>query len=135
PIAEPERAPAGALLALLEENERIGPAHFAFRRQDGRVHLYRPLPNRGVTAAVMRKQLDAFDELVRRTEKLWDPDNFKPAAPDAGERARLRGTWKVVAIEQKGAKLSEADVAASRMSLTFTPDKLIIRRKGAPDDV
>jgi hypothetical protein len=78
PVAEPAVIPASAWLKLLEENERISPAHFAFDRSDKRVHLYKAFDNQNVTAVRLKKEIEAFDAVVRRTQSLWRSENFAP---------------------------------------------------------
>jgi hypothetical protein len=77
-----ERAPASALLALLRENWALAPAHFAFNK-DG-LYLHRSLENRGLTPVRLRKEIDEFDALVRRTSPIWSKKNFAPPGASSG---------------------------------------------------
>jgi uncharacterized protein (TIGR03067 family) len=79
PIDQPERVPAAAWLRLLEANEKIGPAHFAFDKTDNRIHLYRSFDNRLVDANRIKKEIDQFDTVVRQTQDIWRGENFKPS--------------------------------------------------------
>lgn len=153
PVSDIDRVPANSLVALLEANERISPAHFTYRREDQRVHLYQAIENRDVVPVSLRKQIDSFDATVRATEPLWRSSNFvatttkvvtppKPMqklerleARTGIERQDLFGSWKVVGIEMRGRSLAPVDVEASQMTLTFSEDQLIIRRRDAADDV
>lgn len=78
PIEDPDRVSPIAWRRLLEANERIGPAHFAYDPADRRVHLYRSFENHGVDAPRLRREVEAFDSIVRRTQEVWRSDNFKP---------------------------------------------------------
>ena len=146
PIDAPERAPAAAWLNLLKENERVGPAHFAFDQKDKRVHLFKAIDNANITPARMRREIDAFDATVRKTEAVWKPENFKPGAvvgpgpvekidpkvgPGSAELNRLRGTWKAVRLEVKGKRVPAADVKSSNLTFTFAGDKLTMRGGGS----
>ncbi len=85
PIEDPDRVPAQAWRRLLEANERIGPAHFAFDNADRRVHLYRSFENTGVDPARLKREVEAFDSIVRKTQEVWRSDNFKPGVSQAVE--------------------------------------------------
>lgn len=136
PISDVDNLPSEALLRLLEANDQIGPAHFAYRPEDRRIHLYRPVANLDVTAPVLRQRIDEFDTLVRETEDVWRSSNFRsvstPARPmepaAASDAVKLSGTWRVIGIETGGQDASAEEVAASQMTFTFDEDTLIIRR-------
>jgi len=76
-VENPEMVPPAALVKLLKENEKIGPAHFALHSTDKYLHIYEPIENRDISNALIRKRIDGFDATVRRTYDLWNPDNFK----------------------------------------------------------
>jgi Tir chaperone protein (CesT) family len=78
PIEDPDKVPPQAWKKLLEANEKIGPAHFAFDKSDRRVHLYKSFDNQGVSAARLKAELEQFDLTVRKTQDYWRGDNFKP---------------------------------------------------------
>jgi hypothetical protein len=78
PIPDPETVPSTAWLKLLEENERITPAHFTFDKSDKRVHLYKSFDNIALTSARLKKELENFDLTVRRTQSVWRNENFNP---------------------------------------------------------
>lgn len=130
PIAEPAVVPASAWLKLLEENERISPAHFAFDKSDKRVHLYKAFDNANVTVVRLKKELEAFDAVVRRTQGLWRSENFAPIETllvlprekgndkfeelsipprDAAKepQAALQGKWRIVRIEMRRQSVTE----------------------------
>lgn len=110
PIADPAIVPASAWLKLLEENERISPAHFAYDKSDKRIHLYRAFDNQNVAAARIKKEIEAFDAIVRRTQAVWRAENFAPIetlpiVPREAPKdpaALFNGKWRIVRIELKG---------------------------------
>ena len=75
-IPDPDIIRASAWLKLLQENERINPAHFAFDKGDKRIHLYKSFDNIGVTSARLKKEIEAFDATVRRTQNVWRSEAF-----------------------------------------------------------
>jgi uncharacterized protein (TIGR03067 family) len=81
PVEEPDKVAPQAWKRLLEANEKIGPAHFAFDPGDKRIHLYKSFDNRGLSANRLKAELDHFDRAVRKTQDYWRGDNFKPALP------------------------------------------------------
>jgi hypothetical protein len=93
PIEDPDKVPPQAWKRLLEANEKIGPAHFAFDKGDKRIHLYKSFDNLGLSAARLKAELELFDLTVRKTKAYWRADNFKPVIassdpdPDAGKSA------------------------------------------------
>jgi len=70
-VPDPPKLPAPRLLRLLEENDQIGPASFAYVNR--RFHLNLPLPNHGLTPARFRNDLQALLGTIGRTEPLWNP--------------------------------------------------------------
>lgn len=134
PVAEPDRVPGSTWRRLLEINERIGPAHFAFDTNDRRVHLYKSFDNKNLTAERLRKEIEQFDRTVRSTQDFWRAENFAPVKevvftplptvsadpvpvtpvsrekPDAME---VRGTWQITAIHAKGRRTPD-DVLRDR---------------------
>ncbi|WP_020473246.1 TIGR03067 domain-containing protein [Zavarzinella formosa] len=138
PIEDPDQVAANAWRNLLQANDKIGPAHFAFDATDRRIHLYKSFENRAVTIEKLGKEVEQFDRTVRKTQEHWKGENFrptgrlvklqqdvpimtvppqvrpeaKPAAPDEG--TKLIGEWQITGIEVKGRK---------------TPEKIISERK------
>jgi uncharacterized protein (TIGR03067 family) len=143
PITEADSLPSDALLRLLEVNDRIGPAHFAYRPEDRRIHLYRPVANQDLTAPALRQRIDEFDTLVRETEEVWRSTNFRsvstPVTPapevELGDLAKLQGTWQVIGIETQGQNAALTDVVASSMTFTFRGDTLVIQRTASAEEV
>lgn len=78
PIEDPDRVSALAWKRLLEANEKIGPAHFAFDSSDKRVHLYKSFDNQGLNAERLKREVELFDLTVRKTQDYWRGDHFKP---------------------------------------------------------
>jgi uncharacterized protein (TIGR03067 family) len=137
PIAEPDLVPAAAWRKLIEENERIGPAYFSFDKSDKRIHLYKSFDNVGLNPARLKKELDAFDATVRRTQTVWRVENFAPAEPlEVVPRAveaptdpmtALRGAWRVVRIEVKGEAVGDERIAKLRPSFALDGSKAVIK--------
>jgi uncharacterized protein (TIGR03067 family) len=78
PVEDPDRVPPTTWKRLLEANEKIGPAHFAFDKNDRRVHLYKSFDNVALTSERLRREIDAFDATVRKTQDYWRGENFRP---------------------------------------------------------
>lgn len=141
PIEDPEKVPPVAWKRLLEANEKIGPAHFAFDKGDRRIHLYKSFDNQALTVERLRRELDHFDTTVRKTQDYWRGENFKPvigstdppvpepkkpagkavaAVPvsrEVSEESRLQGEWEVVEVEAKGRKTPQAVIKDRRPML------------------
>src|SRR5262245_19777351 len=83
PVADPDKVPPVAWKRLLEANEKIGPAHFAFDKSDKRVHLYKSFGNQDLTAERLKREIEHFDTTVRKTQEYWRGENFKPVEPVA----------------------------------------------------
>jgi uncharacterized protein (TIGR03067 family) len=81
PVEDPDRVSPRAWKRLLEANEKIGPAHFAFDKSDKRIHLYKSFDNRGLSADRLKRELEHFDLTVRKTQDYWRGENFKPTLP------------------------------------------------------
>jgi len=148
-IENPELVPPQALVRLLKENEKIGPAHFALHSTDKFLHMYEPIENREISQAILRKRIDGFDGTVRKTFDVWKAENFKstgasippkdPIPPVvnalAKEKERLRGTWMVTKIVSGGNTIEGEALSDQEMTMSFDLNgSLTIRRKGAPDD-
>jgi uncharacterized protein (TIGR03067 family) len=78
PVEDPDKVPPQAWRRLLEANEKIGPAHFAFDKNDRRIHLYKSFDNQALSAARLKAEIEHFDTTVRKTQDYWRGDNFKP---------------------------------------------------------
>lgn len=134
PIAQPEAVPASAWRKLLEENDRIGPAHFTFDKNDKRIHLYKGVDNVGMVPARLKKELDAFDATVRRTQAVWRAENFAPGeaimvAPRAAddEAVALRGKWRVVRVESRGESVTDERLAQFKPSFAIEGDRAVLK--------
>ncbi|HVK07633.1 MAG TPA: TIGR03067 domain-containing protein [Gemmataceae bacterium] len=80
PVSDPDKVSPAVWKRLLEANEKIGPAHFAFDPADKRVHLYKSIDNKGLGTDRLRREIEHFDQTVRKTQDYWRGDNFQPAA-------------------------------------------------------
>jgi uncharacterized protein (TIGR03067 family) len=143
-VPQPEEAPASAWLRVLAENERIGPAYFAFDKADRRIHLYRSIDNVGVSGARLKSLVEQFDATVRKTQHVWRSDNFPQAeallvAPreivpaEMKKASEFEGAWKIVRIEAKGESLTADMLAASKPSVVFTGDSAVIKIGQEPE--
>lgn len=141
PIEDPDKVPPLAWKRLLEANEKIGPAHFAFDKADRRVHLYKSFDNQTLTADRLRREIDHFDTTVRKTQDYWRGENFKPvigtteevapavpmkkdvtAVPvsrDIGDADRLAGDWEVIEVQVRGHKTPDAVMKERKASVRF----------------
>ncbi len=141
-IADPEIVSASAWLKLLEENERITPAHFSFDKSDKRVHLYKAFDNTAVTPARFKQELDSFDATVRRTQSVWRSENFapaetlpippRPADQEPKKTSALNGAWRLVRVETKGQSTTEQYFAA-KFGVTFSGDKVVLNTGLEPE--
>lgn len=137
PVEEPGRAPAAFWLRLLEENERIAPAHFVFKKEDRRVHLYKTIDNVQITPARLRQEIDSFDRTVRQTQSVWriEPSRAAASEPErlavmprditidtSAELRKLQGAWRVVALEMRGQKPTAEQLEEARPMLFIDGD-------------
>jgi uncharacterized protein (TIGR03067 family) len=135
PLANPDAAPAAAWLKLLELSNENDPIHFTIDNSK-RVHISMPLDNFGITPVEMRKQIERFDAVMRKTEPYWKAANFNPLPKlepltDAGRKTldKLIGTWVVVEEQRNGKKADAADVKDSNIVYVFAGDKCRIKSK------
>ena len=142
PIPQPEIVQASSWLKLLEENERIGPAYFSFDKSDKRIHLYKAIDNVGVTPARLKKELDALDAIVRRTQNIWRIENFQPietlpVVPRAVEEPKkpvsFDGKWRIVRFETKGESITEEQLAAMKLHVSIAADQAVIKMGNVPE--
>ncbi|MCE9530783.1 MAG: TIGR03067 domain-containing protein [Planctomycetes bacterium] len=136
PIAEPALVPASAWLRLLEENERIGPAHFSFDKLDKRIHLYKAFDNVAVTAVRLKKELESFDAVVRKTQHVWRIENFTaaetlpvPRTIDVEQKklSKLEGKWRIVRIETRGESITEERLIDKKPTLVIEGENVTIK--------
>ena len=80
PLAEPEKAPRAAWLKLLQLGCDHDPNAFTLDAKN-RIHVRRTLDNFGMTRMELRRQIDAFDAVVRAANPYLKPANFKAATP------------------------------------------------------
>jgi uncharacterized protein (TIGR03067 family) len=134
PIADPDSVPPAAWRKLLEENERISPAHFTFDKSDKRVHLYKGIRNHDVSPARLKKEIDAFDAVARRTHSIWKAENFAPVdvipvprvAASAEDLATLKGKWRTVRMETNGEAVNEVRLRDLKRSYSIDGDVAVV---------
>lgn len=149
PIVEPALAPSSAWLRLLEENERISPAHFTFDKTDKRLHVYKSFETTQLSPMRLKKELDGFDDVIRRTQSIWRIENFVHAEdlavsprsrhvealtieprihqPEQAESAFFQGKWQIVRIESNGKSLTQEKLVAFKPSLVVEGDKAVLK--------
>jgi hypothetical protein len=65
--------PTGDVLQkLMEENDNLGPAKIAYRKNSRKIMLSLPLLNRGVTPAIFREQLNSLNNQTQTVSKLCE---------------------------------------------------------------
>jgi uncharacterized protein (TIGR03067 family) len=142
PVDDPDHVPAQVWRRLLEANEKIGPAHFAFDTGDKRIHLYKSFDNIGVNVERLKLEVEQFDLTVRKTQDYWRGDNFKPviastqaalptkppveitALPVARtvvDSDHVMGEWVITEIHSKGRRTPDEVLKERKPSLTFRP--------------
>ena len=128
-ISDPSQVPAKAVQRLLQENDKIGPAHYTYEASNKRFHLFRAHGNRDWTPKKLRQEIEEFDDLIRKQEPVWRSDNFVrlapvPAAVEKAEQANLEGTWKLVEGRNNGVVTPPEQVAKSNVLVTFKGNKM-----------
>jgi uncharacterized protein (TIGR03067 family) len=134
-IAFPAQAPNKAMRVLLEENEKIDPAHFTYDTVEKRFHLYHGQANRDWNPKKLRQKIETFDDLLRKEEPIWRIDNFlrlPPVAEDlvAPERAAWQGTWKLIEGSQAGVVTPPEQLAKANVTVTISGNKLSALQDG-----
>lgn len=86
-VSDPDRVPAATWRKLLEVNDQIGPAYFSWNKKTNKLWLFLPVENRDITPVRMRKEIEAFDAILRRTVDSWEKKHFQTAAPAAVEES------------------------------------------------
>jgi len=56
---------------LLAANQDVDPSTFIYNRDNKKLYLHRVLDNRGLTAVVLRDQLEKYLTDLKSTEKVW----------------------------------------------------------------
>jgi uncharacterized protein (TIGR03067 family) len=141
PVGDPASVPASAWRHLLEENERISPAHFAFDKSDKRVHLYKGFRNHDVSPARLKKEIDAFDAVVRRTHSVWKAEKFTPVdvipvprvAPTPEDLAKLKGKWRTVRMETNGEAVNDARLRDLKRTYSIDGDTAVVQLANGKD--
>jgi len=108
PVADPDKVSPIAWKRLLEANEKIGPAHFAFDKSDKRVHLYKSFDSQNLTAEHLKREIEHFDTTVRKTQEYWRGENFRPAI---AANDPVADPPRVAAPPEKGVSLPSANSA------------------------
>ena len=75
-IDQPDSIPSEVWQELLAENGKIAPAHFVYRKEDRRIHLFQAIEWKNLEASQLRKEMDRFDAIVRKTYPIWGDERF-----------------------------------------------------------
>jgi uncharacterized protein (TIGR03067 family) len=142
PVTEPDKVAPLVWKRLLEANEKIGPAHFAFDPADKRVHLYKSIDNKGLGTDRLRREIEHFDQTVRKTQDYWRGDNFKPVAdpvplPTVGPEpvVPLIPKAEPTATKVEAVPVSRVKTDFERMAGVWSITEIRVRGKKTPDDV
>ena len=120
-LKSPEMVSAKTLRLFVQENEKIIPAQFIYDAPNKSFLLSEAVANRDWTPAKLKKEIEQFEDVARKTRPLWQFDRFlrvEDAPPDvaAPELAKLAGEWKRVEIKE-GTKTASAEETARRSLL------------------
>lgn len=145
PVEDPDKVAPQSWKRLLEANEKIGPAHFAFDKSDKRIHLYKSFDNVGLSAARLKAELDQFDQTVRKTKDYWRGDNFKPviASTDPGSdppktavpTGKNTGEAAAKASELPPPPLAPEARDAERLEGEWTVTEIQVKGRRTPEEV
>ena len=70
-VEDPASVSAPTWYELLVSNGDIDPAAFYFDKDQKKLYLHRTFDNRGVTPAILRREIEAFGAAICKTESLW----------------------------------------------------------------
>ena len=70
-VENPDAVTATQWRSLLIANGDIDPSFFYYDATTKKLFLHRVLDNTGLTAAMLRSQIDSFCENIKNTENLW----------------------------------------------------------------
>jgi hypothetical protein len=70
-VEDTAAVPASTWLQLLISNGDIDPSAFYYDKDQKKLYLHRSFDNRGITPAILRREIDSFSSQVRSTEDLW----------------------------------------------------------------
>jgi hypothetical protein len=145
PIEDPDKVPPQVWKRLLEANEKIGPAHFAFEKNDRRIHLYKSFDSIGLSASRLKAELEHFDQTVRKTKDYWRADNFKPviassdAVVDPGRAAvptaKRTGELPPIPPEPATQPLANPPPGSERLEGEWTVTDIQMNGRKTPEDV
>jgi hypothetical protein len=76
-LEAPEKVKVERLWKLLEENDNLLPMSFSYDRSNKRFYLNHSMDNRGITARVLREDIDAVLGVMRRTYPLWNTQEWE----------------------------------------------------------
>jgi uncharacterized protein (TIGR03067 family) len=126
----PEDVPAETWRKLLAKNEQFAPLAFSVNAKNKRLYLSVSFPNANLTPAELRKQVDALDGQIEKTQPLWKLANFVPPLTPAGEKelAALAGTWAVIEMNDIGEQLAAAE--AAKLAYRFDGQKFQLLKDG-----
>jgi hypothetical protein len=88
-IEDISKVPADVLAKLLDGNATCSPSFFYYNTDAKRpafryLKIARPVDNRGITASVLRTEIDALFDTIKNTKPVWMPSAWKKAAAMVG---------------------------------------------------
>jgi uncharacterized protein (TIGR03067 family) len=118
-----------AIRRLLQENETIGPARFSFLEAEKNLRLQRPTPNRDMSAVKLRKEIESFDALARKTKPLWLREAFiriGSVPPEVLQEGRdhLKGEWQVLEMWNFDKPVPTENIQKTKPVFRFDGDKV-----------
>jgi uncharacterized protein (TIGR03067 family) len=127
-IDDPANVPPTSMRRLLEENKNIGPAHFTYKTDNKQIELYEGSANSDWTPVKLRKMIDSFDSLARKTEPIWRGDNFVklwgvPEEIARKELDQLKGEWALKAGWQYGVAITADQIEKSKVRISIQGNK------------
>ena len=70
-VEDPASVTANQWMDLLISNGEIEPSTFYYDKEQKKLYLHRVCDNRGMTPAILRKEIDTFARMIPKTEALW----------------------------------------------------------------
>ena len=131
-VANKQKVDAGKLLALLEANKRQPSAKFGFNPALSRTELLAQIRNDGVTAEVIRDEINRLTLIAKESESLWQIEPARTlsktdSATTVPEAAvRLEATSPVVTSSNSPASAAAGNVASTVNTGSTTPASIAI---------
>ena len=129
-IADKQKVDAGKLLALLEANKLEPSAKFGFNTALRRTELLAQIRNDGVSAEVIRDEINRLTLIAKESESLWQIEPVRTLSktdsattlPDGA--VRVEAIPPVLAPENSPVPAAEGNVAATVNPANTTPSSI-----------